>query len=1132
MSSLQVNASTFTLSTGLGGQGFTGNVYFTSNTNVDNVYVTIVYNLSLTGGDIFTTYGYNLFGKVLSSNATELSYAVTPISATNNGPGGGVGTGSLLLSPSGLNNTGNRSYIGQPLYILFYSSQQLNVISGGGFTYSLPYQFLFPGGGSLNTYGGIQNILSYTIQPCSAPTSLSATSYQNGYVPLTWTAPNSDGGSPINSYVIRYSSSSSSGPWSSLYYISVTTSFSFGGLTNGTTYWFQVAAVNGFCGSGAPDSGPFITSNSATPATTPDQVTGVTTTSGPNVGNISVSWTTPGNGGLAISSYILQYRISGTGSWTTITGISSVATNYVITGLANSTTYDIRVAAVNIVGTGAYSNIVTETTFTTPNQVTGVTTTSGPNVGNISVTWTAPGNGGLAISSYTLQYRISGPGSFTTITGIGTTNTIVTGLANSTTYDIRVAAVNIAGTGAYSNIVIGLTFTTPNSPTNLTGTAGNAQVSLTWTAPTNNGGTPITGYLVEYNSTDPSGPWTPVNTGSTATTYTLTGLTNGTLYYVRVSGVNIVGTGTPSNVISLTPSTIPGPAIIISSASCDNQQVLVTWAPPTNTGGAPILSYNLQYSNTGLAGSWLPTPTPYSVAAPTTSYTFTGLTNGTLYYFQVAAVNTIGVGPYSAQTPNSNATPSITPQPPIPITTTAITSSSIAVSWTTPTGLANTGGNPITGYIVYWSQISSTGSVIPPVYSYNTTTSGTPLATTYTITHLTHATLYEIQISSINCSGVGPLSSLPNSLYSLYSLYITTASIPPSAPTNVVITGCNTGYTNSVRLTWTAPANDGGSPIINYVIYYRTTPPPNSTWYTHNTNSASTTAIVTLPLSSTSYDFKVAAQNIADVSIFSSPIVSSSSYNPPTAPANLVATTDANGFVILTWTASTQDLPQTISYYVIEYKLCEFGGWITYPTTIPSPTTSATINNLNIANNLTYLYRVYAVNSCGARSPLSNTASATSYNNNAPTRLWSRFDINCSGDITSVDSLTRNMLRKGQILQYPAVGSLQYSRATLWSMAAKNQLSRQKAWASQSQEYTYPNITNINNEPGVGLRQTATSLVCWTPPPAVICNTSGASGVPGNSTTLCISKNAPFNNYRHPNTYSSGGTKFPVFFSK
>lgn len=255
----------------------------------------------------------------------------------------------------------------------------------------------------------------------------------------------------------------------------------------------------------------------------------------------------------------------------------------------------------------------------------------------------------------------------------------------------------------------------------------------------------------------------------------------------------------------------------------------------------------------------------------------------------------------------------------------------------------------------------------------------------------------------------------------------------------------------------------------------------------------------------------------------------------PTAPTNLVATTNSNGIVALSWTASTQPAPApppTISYYVIEYKLCEFGGWITYPTTIPSPTTSATITDPNIANNLIYLYRVYAVNSVGARSDPSNVASATSYNNNAPTRLWTRFNSNCSGNITSFDSLTRNMLRKGQILQYPVGGTLQFTRATLWSMAAKNQLTRKKAWASQSQLYTYPNTTNINNQPDVGLKQTPTSLVCWTPPPTIICNPSSSSDVPGNSTTLCISKNAPFDNFRSPITYSSGGTKFPIFFSK
>ena len=209
---------------------------------------------------------------------------------------------------------------------------------------------------------------------------------------------------------------------------------------------------------------------------------------------------------------------------------------------------------------------------------------------------------------------------------------------------------------------------------------------------------------------------------------------------------------------------------------------------------------------------------------------------------------------------------------------------------------------------------------------------------------------------------------------------------------------------------------------------------------------------------------------------------------------------------------------------------------MTYLTTIPSPTTSVTLSNIstssNIANNVPYLYRVYAVNSSGIRSNPSNTSIATSYNNNAPTRLWPRFNINCAGNTTSFDTLTRNMLRKGQILQYPGVGNLQYSRATLWSMAAKNQLSRKKAWASQSEEYTYPNTTNIDNQPGVGLRQTATSLVCWTPPPTIICNPASSSDVPGNTTTLCFSKNAPFDNFKKPITYASGGTKWPVFFSK
>ena len=816
------------------------------------------------------------------------------------------------------------------------------------------------------------------------------------------------------------------------------------------------------------------------------------------------------------------------------------SSSYTFTGLTNGTLYYFQVAAVNIYGTaGSYSgqnSNSSATPATTPEQVTGVQTQSGPGAGQISVLWTALSypsqTGGLGIT-YTLQYReVTTPTpSWTIIPSISSNSSIITGLATATTYEIEVKAVNIVGSGPYSSPVPGVTFGLPGIPTGLTGAHGNTQVSLTWIAPINTGLTQITEYLVEFKL-DSGSSWTQAPTGSTNVYYIVPGLTNGLLYNFRVSAINIVGTGSPSSPISVTPSTTPGPPVIIPSVTCDNQQVLVKWYPPVDDGGASVSSYFLRYTTDLTAPiTWSPT-LPYSIPVPTPptptiSFIVPGLTNGTQYYFQVAAVNFNGVGTYSA---SSTATPSITPQPPIPITTTAVTSTSIALSWTTPTGLANTGGNPVTGYIIYLSEISSTGSIISTT---PTNISGTPLPTTYTIPGLTHATLYAIQISSINCSGVGPLSSPP--------LYVTTSSIPPSAPTNVVITGCNTGYTNSVILTWTAPVDDGGSPITNYVIYYRTTSPPGSTWYTYDTNSAATTATISFLTPGISYDFKIAAQNAAGVGIFSSPIVSSSSYNPPTTPTNLVATnvvsnTSSNGSIVLTWNASTQEGAQSISNYVIEYKICEFGGWITYPTTILSSTTSATLSNIgtpsNVANNVPYLFRVYAVNSCGAQSDRSNVDGATSYNNDEPTRLWSRFNLNCSGNITSIDNLNRNMLRKGQVLQYPVVGTLQFSRATLWSMASKNLLTRQKAWASQSEEYTYPNITNINNQPDVGLRQTPTSLVCWRQPPAVICNSSTGSDVPGTPTTLCISKNAPFDNFRRPITYSSGGTKFPVFFSK
>ncbi len=96
------------------------------------------------------------------------------------------------------------------------------------------------------------------------------------------------------------------------------------------------------------------------------------------------------------------------------------------------------------------------------------------------------------------------------------------------------------------------------APTELTTTAvSSSQINLSWTAPSNNGGSPITGYKIE-RSTKASSTWSTIsaNTDSTTTTYSDTGLAPSTTYTYRVSAINSVGTSLPSNSASATTSSV------------------------------------------------------------------------------------------------------------------------------------------------------------------------------------------------------------------------------------------------------------------------------------------------------------------------------------------------------------------------------------------------------------------------------------------------------------------------------------------------------------------------------------------------------------------------------------------------
>ena len=181
-----------------------------------------------------------------------------------------------------------------------------------------------------------------------------------------------------------------------------------------------------------------------------------------------------------------------------------------------------------------------------------------PAVSMIALMWTAPTfTGGAPITDYTVQYRTSaGPGAWTSfphaVSVTPTTN--VTGLANGTAYDFRVAAENLAGTGSYSTTVTASPNVTPAAPTALAGTAGNAEAALTWAAPAANGGTPVTDYTIRYRTSAGPGAWATFADGtSTTASATVTGLTNSTAYDVQVAAVNAAGTGSYSSTATVIP---------------------------------------------------------------------------------------------------------------------------------------------------------------------------------------------------------------------------------------------------------------------------------------------------------------------------------------------------------------------------------------------------------------------------------------------------------------------------------------------------------------------------------------------------------------------------------------------------
>ena len=778
------------------------------------------------------------------------------------------------------------------------------------------------------------------------------------------------------------------------------TSYKITALTNGNTYWVQVAASNNSRGEGSrspiesgvpPVPGRIFEPTTCyghcgVPRTVPEKVPMVTATLLMER-MIKVVWGVPNNGGAAITTFNIYWgeniegdRPADSVSYDERSG-ATTASYTIMMGLSDNTTYQIAVSAVNVAGEGAQSTI---SIVYTPVQkpAAPIITEVIPNTRALKVVWNVPtDDGGEAITAFTVYWnessgsedRRSTTVNYDAPSGAVTASFTITNLAGGTTYMVTVSASNpTAGEGEESTLaaMARTAVVPPTAPRNVKIRVQAGALLVEWAVPVDTSNLAVDTYTVYWDASGNAEPPTPSSgqVASASTSVTLENLENGKGYWVEVSATSSAGEGDRSVAILDTPRTVPN-QVILTNAEVVGRTINVEWEVPGD-GGAAITEFRIDVSNASSATEnqmeIIPVAYETVVSEDESTASFVidainrvSLFGNTTYRVSVSAVNIAGEGPSS--TDRLAYIPASPPGAPGGVQV-AAGNASLRVSWAEST---DTSGLAISAYTVYWAATrvdlaDSTGSFSLP-----------PTSTTHTIENLKNGEGYWVEVSATSSEGEGLRS-------------VAMLGTPRTIP-SVVSRVSAIALDRAIMVEWDVP-DDGGAAITTFNIYWRassasteTRMAVNSRLATYRSKSTASYTITEL-FGNTTYQIAVSAENVAGMGERSDSLMMSTVRTPISgarAPRVYVSDSSVDHALTVQWDVPTDNGGAAITSFAVSWRTESGANEGTANVLHDGVMTTMRHTISELLGNTTYQITVAAFNQAGLRGEEGDTLGRT-----------------------------------------------------------------------------------------------------------------------------------------------------------